>query len=357
MALLDTSTAGRYGFHDLIRLFARELLATEPDARDAALHQVLSFYRDTAEHWLRSALGEYQPHPEAIQWFKADGVNVLDAAEAAYAHGAWTIVIDLASYLHHLLAFQGRSTELQRLLSLAAHAADRVGDASHEVHCTILLAESMLWHGRATETLELYERCLLLTAQTGDLATRAWVLVHHGDALRELGEPAAARLAYEEALEIDESLGNIPGKGWVLTHLAGALHDLGELDAAERMYRESLDIADGQGDTGNRAWIQTHLCWTLADLSRWDEASDTLHAALGEHRRTEDLIGQERDLQFLGKLNANRASATNSAEHYQRAAESYRQAARIAERRGDSFAVDEWTRIANWVAGKASQPG
>jgi tetratricopeptide (TPR) repeat protein len=120
------------------------------------------------------------------------------------------------------------------------------------------------------------------------------------------------------------------------------------------MYREALDIADALGNTGFRAWIQTHLCWTLADLSRWDEASDALDAALAEHRRTEDLVAQERDLQFRGKLHLDRANAVNSTEYYQKAAESYREAADIADRRGDSFAADEWTRAANLAEGQAA---
>jgi tetratricopeptide (TPR) repeat protein len=221
------------------------------------------------------------------------------------------------------------------------------------VHSTILLAEKMVWRGGASETLGLYERSLLLADQLGDPGTRAWVLVHNGDALRELGEPGQARRAYEESLSTYESLGDLSAQAWVLTHLAGAIRDLGEFDRAERMYREALDIADNQGNAGFRAWIQTHLCWTLADLSRWDEASDALEAALAEHRHTEDLVAQERDLQFLGKLYANRASAANSTEYYQKAAESYFEAAEIADRRGDSFAADEWTRAANWAEGQA----
>ena len=350
MALLETPAAGRYAFHDLIRLFAREHLPVEPESGKDALHRVLTFYRDTAKEWFDQALGEYQPHPDALRWFDADGMNVLDAAEAAYAHGAWAIVTDLATHLHHLLALHGRSTELQRLLSLAALAAGQAGDARAEVHCTILLAEKMVWRGGATETLGLYERCLLLADHVGDPAVRAWVLVHNGDALRELGEPERGRQAYVQALGIYQSLGDVTGQGWGLTHLAGALRDLGELDQAERMYREALDIADRQGNTGFRAWIATHLCWTLADLSRWDEASDALGAALTEHRHTEDLVAQERDLQFLGKLHANRASAVNSPDYYRKAVENYREAAEIADRRGDSFAADEWTRAANWAA-------
>ena len=357
MALLDTQAAGRYGFHDLIRLFARERLAAEPDAQAAALGRILAFYRDTARDWSDRALGEYQPHPDAVRWFDADAANILDAAEAAYAHRAWTIVTDLATYVRHLLAHNGRSTELQRLLTLATRASAQSGDVRGEVHCTVLLAEGMLWHGRAAETPGLYKRCLSLADQIGDLAVRAWVLVHNGDALVELGQAEQARHAYEEALEIDQSLGDVPGKAWVLTHLAGALRELGQFDAAELMYREALQIADEQGNPGFRAWIQTHLCWTLAAMSRWGEASDALHAALGEHQHAEDLIGQERDLQFLGKLHANRASATNSAQYYQKAAESYRQAAGIAERRGDPFAVDEWTRAANWAAAQAAVTG
>jgi len=75
---------------------------------------------------------------------------------------------------------------------------------------------------------------------------------------------------------------------------------------------------------------------------------------LAEHRRTENLVAQERDLQFLGKLHMNRASTTNFTVYYQKAAESYREAAEIADRRADSFAADEWTRAANWVEGRTA---
>ena len=354
MALLETAAVGRYGFHDLIRLFAREQLAADPSARDAALDRALTFYWAAARDWFDRALGEYRPHPDAVRWFDAEGVNVLEVAEAAYEHGAWAIVTDLATHLHHLLALHGRSAELQRLLSLAARAANQAGDSRGEVHCTILLAEKMVWRGRAADTLELYKRCLRLADQTGDPAVRAWVLVHNGDALRQLGEAGRARDAYEEALEIDDSPGDAVRKGWVLTHLAGALRDLGKLDAAQRMYGEALEIADGQGDTGFRAWIQTHLCWTLADLSRWNEASDALTAALEEHRRIEDLVGQEQDLQLLGKLYANQAAATDATDCYQKATKSYHEAAKVADRRGDRYAVEEWTRAANWAASQTA---
>jgi tetratricopeptide (TPR) repeat protein len=352
MALLETTVASRYRFHDLIRLFAREHLTGEPETRDAALDRVLGFYRDTATEWFARALGEYQPHPDAVAWFDKEGANVLDAAEVADAHGAWPIVVDLARSLHHLLSLHGRASEQQRLLALAAEAAQRAGDARGEVHNTILLAEQMLWHGRAAETLTLYERCLQLCDQTDDQAVRGWVLTHNGDALLALGEPNRARSAYEEALRIYESCDDVPRQGWVLTHLAGALRDLGELNAAERMYGQALAIADERGDTGNRAWILTHLCWTLADLSRWDAAAAALRSALAEHRRTEDLVGQERDLQFLGKLHAARAAAadTAAARYYQEAAEHYREAANVATRRGDLFAAEQWTRTANWAA-------
>jgi len=215
----------------------------------------------------------------------------------------------------------------------------------------------MVWRGGASETPDLYERSLLLADHLSDPGMRAWVLVHNGDALREMGEPGQARRVYEEALSTFESQGEVSAQAWVLTHLAGALRDLGELGRSERMYLEALAIVDEQGNTGFRAWVQTHLCWTLADLSRWDEASDALDAARAEHRRAGDLVNEERDLQFLGKLHGKWAAEMNSAGHYQKAAESYREAADVADRRGDSFAADEWTRAANWMEGQAAKEG
>jgi len=349
MALLETPVAGRYRFHDLIRLFAREHMANDPNSWDAALDRVLTFYRNAAKGWFERALGEFQPHPDAVPWFDAEGGNVLDAAEAACSRGAWTVVIDLAATLHHLLSLRGRAAELERLLSLAVSAAQRAGNVDAEVHATIRLAELMLWHGRAAETPELYEKCLRLTSQADDPARRAWILTHNGDALRDLGEPGRARAAYEEALRINESRGDAVGQGWVLTHLGGALRDLGELGDAESAYRRALVIADQGGDVGARVWTLTHMCWTLADLSRWDDAVDALGTALAFHQSTGDLIGQEGDLQSLGKLHAAHATAdaARASDHYRAAADSYRKAADIAAQRHDMFAVDQWTRAAN----------
>jgi tetratricopeptide (TPR) repeat protein len=352
VALLETGAAGRYRFHDLIRLFAREQAVADEDEpqRHAALDRVLRMYRDSASGWLDRALGEYRPHPDAVTWFDVDGLNALDAAEAAYQHGTWDIVTDLATALHHVLSLQGRAAEMERLLSLAVAAAARAGDHRAEIHAQVLRAEFMLWHGRATETQPMYDRALALAAAIADEAVRAWVLTHRGDAYREIGELAASRACYEEALRISLADGDRARQGWVLTHLALTMHALGQSDAALDMFGQALAIGTERNDSGNRAWVLTHMAGALDGQSRTREADAALHEALGIMRRNDDLVGQEWVLDHFGAILLERQS-------WNAAAAVFRQAAGIAERRADAFAVNKWTEKASWASTRASEQG
>jgi tetratricopeptide (TPR) repeat protein len=348
VALLETAAAGRYRFHDLIRLFAREQAAADEDEpqRHAALDRVLRMYTGSAKGWLDRALGENRPHPEAVTWFDADGLNALAAAEAAYQHGRWDMVTDLATALHHMLSLQGRAAEMERLLSLAAAAAARAGNHHAEAHALVLLAEFRLWHGRAAGTQPMYDRALILAAMMADEAVRAWILTHRGDAYREIGDLAASRACYQEALRISIADGDRARQGWVLTHLALTMRALGQPAAALDMFGQALAIGTERNDSGNRAWVLTHMAGALDDQSRTGEADAALHEALGIMRRNDDLVGQEWVLEHFGTILLERQSLNTAAAVFRAAAE-------IAKRRSDAFAVSKWAEKANWASRKA----
>jgi tetratricopeptide (TPR) repeat protein len=351
VALLESAPGRRYRFHDLIRLFACEKTVVEEDdsQRHAARTRALRLYCDEATSFLSRAIGEFQPHPDAVAWFDEEAANALDAAEIAYANAHWDIVLDLANSLHHLLSFQGRGAELERLFTLAVSAAARAGKPHKEANALVHLAEILGWHRRDQETSAMFEKALALADDIGDSALRAKTLTHLGDSLRELGRPLEARKVFQEALVIIIDLGDPLQEAWVLTHLGGALCDLKQPGAALEAYKRALDINDNFDRLGGRAWVLRHMSGALDDLDRFEDAKLALHAALEINLTNGDLIGQEWVLKRLAEMLSKRHCWAEAASVFQ-------QASTVAARRGDQFAVREWTELASRSQSKQSPP-
>jgi hypothetical protein len=51
----------------LVTVVTGGYVSIEPEAGEGALQRALGFYRDTVKSWLDQALGEYQPHPDALR--------------------------------------------------------------------------------------------------------------------------------------------------------------------------------------------------------------------------------------------------------------------------------------------------
>jgi tetratricopeptide (TPR) repeat protein len=350
LALVESQVAGRYRLHDLLRVFAREQsVSIDENERHSSRDRVLALYRDSATGWLSRARGEYQPDDDALAWFDADGDNAMDAAEVAYAIGAWGILNGIIDPLRHLMTLRGRTTAQERLLSLAASAADLSGDPKAQVHYSILLAEHWMGTGRVAQTPPLYERALAAAGHvTKEPAVRLWALTHYGDALRLLGEPSAASLRYGEAFAIAALGRDMARQAWVLVHWGGAQRDLGRLDVAVAMLSRALEVGRARSDPGNVAWVLTHLAAVLQDQSRFGDTDAALSQALTTMRDNDDLVGQEFVLNNTAELLRRRNEPTA-------AADAYWQASQIAELRGDTHAASRWTELARNTATEGGQ--
>lgn len=246
--------------------------------------------------------------------------DLLRVSEVAYAIGAWDIVKGIVNPLRHLLTLRGRTSAQERLLTLATTAAAMAGDPRAQVHYSVLLAEQLMNSHRVNQTPPLYERALELSTQVAeDPAVRLWVLTHYGDALRRLGEPAAASLRYGEAFAIAALGGDMARQAWVLTHWGGAQRDLDRPEVAVAMLSRALDVGRARGDLGNVAWVLTHLAPVLQDLSRFDDADAALAQALSIMQDNDDLVGQEFVLNNMGELLQRRSQPDGAVEAYRQA--------------------------------------
>lgn len=332
--LLSEHSPGRYTLHDLLRLYAGELLdGGPPQERRAALERLLAHYLDTArsadrhlEPWRPAPdapprpLGAQPPigdHAAATRWFETE-LATLQAliAVAAATDGlepyAWRLAGACAVHLRRC----GRRAQRAAVHRLAREAAVRAGDRPARATATRRLADALSRLSRHQEALDLLYEALRECREGGDQegvreVRLSLVRVHasRGDPRRALpharlalamaersGDPHAvadgltsvarqwerlgrhaAALAYSRrALELYTRLGHLDGRADILMGMGRAEQGLARHAAAVGHYEVSLALDREVGDRFREAHALRHL----ADA----------HAALGRHRRERELL-------------------------------------------------------------------
>ena len=344
--LLMEPRSGRFRFHDLMRLYAREVAdRDEPEeARHQAVERLCHWYTETARD---AALVAYPSWPglelppsagsvealaitvpeQALDWYDLERDNLLEAVEAAEGEG-------LAAYGWRLPAAMWQFTELRgkvgdRLflsetgLRCAESARDAVG-RSLMLRCTSSALTEM---GRFDDAIEVGLRSLRYAREDGDRLEEAKLLsnlaVAHSrggrleDAIDycrrsvrlfdEIGDevlaiPSRINLATSltmigraveavpyaaEAVELSRRTGNRVYLGSSLAQHGSCLFGLTPPDhaAAEPVLREAIEVVR---ETGNRH----HEATALARLSLVCEATGRPAEALGYLRASERIVAQ-----------------------------------------------------------------
>ncbi|HEY0639364.1 MAG TPA: tetratricopeptide repeat protein, partial [Pseudonocardiaceae bacterium] len=347
----------RFGLHDLVRGFARELsTAEDPWAeRSAALARAFGAWLALAEDaagrlaagFRRIAPGDaprwtgVTPPPDPVDWLEAERpalvATVLQAArEPAHAPYARDLACALARFFElreHLDDWAATST--------AALAATRAtGDRRGEAHLLRGLGELALDLDRLPRALDLLEQAGSLLAAVGDLDGRQHVLRAAGTALRMRGEPAAALDRLTEALDVAAAVGDEVGRAQAL-HGLGVLRRMAGQDAeAERHYREALAIFAAAGDPFGEAYVLCSLGLLLGRGARddggaaSDEAERHLRRSVELCRQSGYRRGEALALGHLGDLHGRRGEHHAAAEELRLALEACRE---VRERPGEAI--------------------
>jgi hypothetical protein len=143
LGLLSQADDGRYSFHDLIRLFAGDRLATEedPTARAALARAATEWLLEVAAaagSWFDPDHGAAPPdwrHPvdlstseAAAAWLRAESDNWFGAVRIAAAQGWDRTVVETADVLHWFSNHWLLWPHWHELFTLARTAAERMGD-------------------------------------------------------------------------------------------------------------------------------------------------------------------------------------------------------------------------------------
>ncbi|MFI5886947.1 AfsR/SARP family transcriptional regulator [Streptomyces sp. NPDC051554] len=323
---VDVTGELRYGFHDIIRLFARDRLAAESDEteRRAAIRRVggawlalvaeaqqrvlgTQYMSGPADRWnppadhVRAILGR------PLEWLDTELENLSLTVESLAQEGedgyAWELAVNLApfyearGYLDHWARTHRKAlTAVRRSGNLLGQAALSASLGSlhlnrrnlPEAHQALTVAVGLfeglghakglgLCHrdlgllerlaGHETTALDLFEEAER-DFGTGDPWARASVLVQRAVILLRRGDVCRVEAELDEALEIWRGLGYLGGQARVLQR-AGQVHLYrGQLDDASEVLAEALGMVRDDGDVIGEGYI-------LHDLGR-------VHTRLGE---------------------------------------------------------------------------
>lgn len=296
--LLDTPAPGRYQWHDLLRLYAREDAAaryTEPQ-RNSAIARVLRFYVATAwhssmllrpgdyrpewieDHWFTGGI-EFPNADAALEWLETERVNLLAAVtQAAAVAELAAAAVPLAYALFGFLLDHHHLRDLAQVNQIALAAAQRIDDRAGQASA---LNDLGVAHERLEsydDALDYYQRSLAIRQEVGDHLGAAATLQHLGEAYGRLGRYDEAQGALRRGLTINRQVGNQAATAHNLLTLGMIYEQLDRCLEAQDCVEEAVDISREVGDPSGE--------------ERGLNALGTIYMRLGRHRTAHECVQQ-----------------------------------------------------------------
>ncbi|MDX6741971.1 tetratricopeptide repeat protein [Actinocorallia sp. A-T 12471] len=339
----DAHSGPRYRMHDLVALYARELLG-EGDGDEAADRTAVWYAERTVER--RAAIDGPDPG-RGRQWYLEEWDNIVEAGRRLYRSGLvdplYALVMGVNSDVDvhspfgdwerlqrwgaELCARSGqlsRATRLHERLALAYREGMRMKEAFEEVAVMRELTPDeprRAADADHTEASLRYEEgdlagamWLGLRAHGVFIAERDWTAVGwslHGqaDVLCAQGHPHQALRVRVAEIAAFERAHDKFGLAWAYHGMGEAWMDLGELAKAESCLRTALRTLVDLGAFKSEGWALERLGEVLVAQGREDDALVLFARALRSYEARGNLGDQARALLLLGDAAAARGRA------------------------------------------------
>jgi tetratricopeptide (TPR) repeat protein/transcriptional regulator with XRE-family HTH domain len=296
--LIQRAGPSRYGLHDLLRAYARQLTAADDGekAQRAALTRLFDYYLQTTA----TAMDALFPAESSRRPRISPSANPTPPVTDPAAARAWL------------------DAELANLAATAAHTAAQ-GWPDHAVRLAVTLFRYLDAGGHVPEAVSIHMHAHRAAAQTGDLAAEAEALTSLGvvDLRRGRYEQAARR--FREALALRRELGDRAGEARALHNLGGADLHQGRYEQAARRFREALALRRELGDRAGEARALGNLGALDLRRGRYRQAARYLKLTLAVCRELGDRAGEAHALGFLGTLDLRQGRNQDAACCYRQA--------------------------------------
>ena len=311
--LLTEPAAGRYVFHDLLRDYARELVAEDPPGeRRAATERLLDHLRDeaTAAAFRLGPLADglagpaTVDGPDAHAWFTAEWPVLAAAVELAAEQGfddhAWRIAWAVERFHER----GGRWPEWLRSAEHAVRAADRLGDPAARAYARRGLGGAYALLRRYDEAYAHLEAARSLFAAAGNEVGEAYTRYGMGWVRTRQGRYAEALAAAEPALATYQRLGHDLGAGDALNLIAWLRVLLGDPATGLRLGRQGLDRFRSIGEIRGQSQIWDTIAYALHHLGRYRAAAEAYGQAIRLFRADGDRYNEGCTWDRLGDTRA-----------------------------------------------------
>ncbi|WP_433269381.1 BTAD domain-containing putative transcriptional regulator [Actinosynnema sp. CS-041913] len=309
--LVQEHSPGRYGFHDLLRLYAQEL--AEPET--AAAQRLYRWYLGQADgaaraaypHMLRlpveiAATASFPAPEAALSWLNDEISNlaaaVVDCRLPELRPTAWLLADALRGYLWLSMKITLWESTATAAIALAQEEGDTLAAAAGSFSLSGA-------HLRRSDLVRAAEQCAI----TLTLARRAgWVVGEVaasgtlGSVHYHLGELEQATTHLELAMRLATDLGLDQARASTLITSGNVAAYGGDLDEAERRYREALVLCRAIGSPYVEAMAMGSRADVLRRRGRTGEARDHLLRALAYFREVGDRASEGRALVVLADI-------------------------------------------------------
>lgn len=319
--LVDSVGPGRYGLHDLLRLYATELAARglTAEERRHAVEELVLHYGSTAAaavelqvpgrrsyylHELprRTVSTPFPDVEAAVRWYEAERMNLRALAGLA---GASPMVDEVLARLPWILQpffyFRTRWDDWYAFAHAGLDAAKRLNSSVLQGRCYSALAFLSHEQGLLDDAAR-WARTGIATAEAaGDAAGRAsaqepLAFVHIGR-----GEFAAARDLLEQVLAFRTSGGSGFSIASILNNLGNACFLMGDMEAARTHLERGLDACQGTGDLYNESYLRCSLGETHLLVGEYEAALEQLAASIVLMREINDERAEALALDLRGQ--------------------------------------------------------
>lgn len=348
--LIQPGPPGRYGMHDLLRAYARELSATccADGEAEVAMTRVFDHYVSSttsatellfpAFHAQQPAAGPPQLAAPALTdadaaraWLDAHRPTLL-AAVASGAESSWPAqAIRLAAALFRYLEVGGYYSELTTMYGFARHAAQRTDDLAAEAEALNNVSVVGLRQGHLDVAMGHLDSALALYRRLGDHIGQTWVLGNLGIAAFLQGRYQRAIQYQQQALKLHRGADDHTGEARTLNNLG--LIDLrqGRYEEAAERFTLARDYFRDLGDRNSEAHCAVNLAAAGTRLGGPQQAISMLQEALATFRETGNPSGETHALSNLGMAELQQGNADLAASHLIAALELARQTRDRAE--------------------------
>ncbi|MEV0623972.1 tetratricopeptide repeat protein [Nonomuraea sp. NPDC050404] len=336
--LLTTPVTGRWGMHDLIRLYADHHghAHADGDDREAALDRLLSFYlraADAADDHLRALPGQPVPdlftgRDDAITWLDAERVNLVAAVGLAEASGRHRVAKRLPTCLNVYLAMRFAWADRLSVNATAVTACTHLDDHHGKGLALTSLGNALRRLQRFDEALAAHRDAVTIFRSLGDGYFEAQARGNLGLVLYEVGGFGEAIIALQGAATIFHDLGKHRDEGGMLTNLGLVLHEMRRFDEAITAHQDAITIYCELGDRHGEGMAVGNLGSTLREVRRLDEAIIAHQQALNLARQFGDRHHEGRELNNLG-------NALSEVRRFEEAITAHQDAAAIFRDLGD----------------------